>query len=34
LQPENFSLQPIVVGADTQDVTIVGKVTGLCRVLN
>lgn len=33
LQPENSNLQPIIVGADTQDVTIVGKVTGLCRVL-
>jgi repressor LexA len=33
LQPENASLQPIIVAADTQDVTIVGKVTGLCRVL-
>ncbi len=33
LQPENASLQPIIVAADTQDVTIVGKVTGLCRAL-
>jgi repressor LexA len=33
LQPENASLEPIVVAADTQELTIVGKVTGLCRVL-
>jgi repressor LexA len=33
LQPENSGLEPILVAADTQDVTIVGKVTGLCRVL-
>jgi repressor LexA len=33
LQPENANLQPIIVPADTQEVTIVGKVTGLCRVL-
>ena len=33
LQPENSSLQPIIV-VDTQDITIVGKVTGLCRVLD
>jgi repressor LexA len=33
LQPENASLQPILVAADTQNVTIVGKVTGLCRAL-
>ena len=32
LQPENASHQPIIVAADTQEVTIVGKVTGLCRV--
>lgn len=34
LQPENRSLEPIIVAADTQDVAIVGKVTGLCRVLD
>ncbi len=34
LQPENTRLQPIIVAVDTQDVTIVGKVTGLCRVLD
>jgi repressor LexA len=33
LQPENADLQPIYVAADTQDVTVIGKVTGLCRVL-
>ena len=33
LQPENANLQPIIVAVDTQEVTIVGKVTGLCRVL-
>jgi repressor LexA len=33
LQPENASLESIVIAADTQDVAIVGKVTGLCRVL-
>jgi repressor LexA len=33
LQPENASMEPIVIAADTQDVAIVGKVTGLCRVL-
>ena len=33
LQPENTNLQPLIVPADTQHVTIVGKVTGLCRVL-
>lgn len=33
LQPENATLQPIIVAADTEDVTIVGKVTGLCRTL-
>lgn len=33
LQPENSSLQPIIV-VDTQDITIIGKVTGLCRVLD
>lgn len=32
LQPENAELQPIIVAADTQDVTIIGKITGLCRV--
>lgn len=33
LQPENASMEPIVIAAETQDVAIVGKVTGLCRVL-
>lgn len=33
LQPENASLEPIVIAADTLEVAIVGKVTGLCRVL-
>ena len=33
LQPENANLQPIIVAADTQDVAVVGKVTGLCRAL-
>jgi repressor LexA len=33
LQPENNNLQPIFVAADTQNVTIIGKVTGLCRTL-
>lgn len=33
LQPENDSMAPIVVAAGTQEVTIVGKVTGLCRPL-
>ncbi len=33
LQPENANLEPIIVTADSQDVTILGKVTGLCRVL-
>ena len=33
LQPENASMAPIVIAADAQDVAIVGKVTGLCRVL-
>ncbi len=33
LQPENAKLKPIVVASDTQDVTILGKVTGLCRNL-
>ena len=33
LQPENANLQPIIVAAGTQDVTIIGKVTGLCRIL-
>lgn len=33
LQPENLSMEPIFIAADTQDVAIVGKVTGLCRVL-
>jgi repressor LexA len=33
LQPENASLEPIIITADTQDMTIIGKVTGLCRSL-
>jgi repressor LexA len=33
LQPENANLQPIIVAADAQDVTVIGKITGLCRVL-
>lgn len=33
LQPENANLEPIIVTADSRDVTILGKVTGLCRVL-
>lgn len=33
LQPENLNLQPIIVAADTQDVTVIGKITGLCRTL-
>ena len=33
LQPENLSMEPIFIASDTLDVAIVGKVTGLCRVL-
>lgn len=33
LQPENATMDAIIVAADTQDVIIVGKVTGLCRTL-
>lgn len=33
LQPENASMEPMIIAADTQDVTIIGKVTGLCRTL-
>lgn len=33
LQPENANLKPIIVAADTRNVTIVGKLTGLCRTL-
>jgi len=33
LQPENAGMAPIVIAAGTLDVAIVGKVTGLCRVL-
>ena len=33
LQPENASMAPIIIAADAQDVTIIGKVTGLCRSL-
>lgn len=33
LQPENYSMEPIFIAADTMEVSIVGKVTGLCRVL-
>lgn len=34
LQPDNRHLQPIIVAADTQDVAVIGKVTGLCRALD
>jgi len=33
LQPENASLQPIIITAESRDTTIIGKVTGLCRPL-
>jgi len=33
LQPENATMAPIIVTADMQDITIIGKVTGLCRTL-
>lgn len=33
LQPENAGMAPIFIAAGTLDVAIVGKVTGLCRVL-
>jgi repressor LexA len=33
LQPENSSMEAIFIAADTLKVSIVGKVTGLCRVL-
>ena len=33
LQPENTSMEPIFIDSDTLDVVLVGKVTGLCRVL-
>jgi len=33
LQPENARLEPIIVPAGTQDVTFIGKVTGLYRNL-
>lgn len=33
LQPENSSMEAIFIAADTLEVSIVGKVTGLCRVL-
>ncbi len=33
LQPANASLEPIIVAAGTQDVAIIGKVTGLYRNL-
>ncbi len=33
LQPENSSMEPIFVAADTLELSIIGKVTGLCRVL-
>lgn len=33
LQPENSTMPPIIIAAGTQEVTIVGKVTGLCRVI-
>ena len=34
LQPENAGMAPIIITAGTLDVVIVGKVTGLCRVLD
>jgi repressor LexA len=33
LQPENADLEPIIITAESRDTTIIGKVTGLCRVL-
>ncbi len=33
LQPENSNLQPIILSADAGEVTILGKVTGIFRVL-
>lgn len=33
LQPAHAGMAPIIVAADKQDVTIIGKVTGLCRVM-
>jgi repressor LexA len=33
LQPENESMKPLIILADTQNVKIIGKVTGLCRSL-
>ena len=33
LQPENFRLQPIILSAADGDVTIIGKVTGIIRML-
>ena len=33
LQPENSALEPIIIAADTREVAIIGKVTGLCRAL-
>ncbi len=34
LQPENSNLQPIILSADAGEVTILGKVTGIFRVLD
>ena len=34
LQPENSNLQPIILSADDGEVTILGKVTGIFRVLD
>lgn len=34
LQPENAGMEPIVIAAETLEVTIVGKVTGLWRPLD
>ena len=33
LQPENSQLPPIIIPAESAEVTIIGKVTGLCRNL-
>ncbi len=34
LQPENSNMQPIILSADAGEVTILGKVTGIFRVLD
>lgn len=34
LQPENAALMPLIIPAETAEVIIVGKVTGLCRRLD